>query len=186
MNTLAANSSLARSPVQSPCVLGIDPGLVRTGYAVLSAASGGNPLREAGIIRLNPRDRLEQRLCELATALAELLDSHRPIAVAVEALYAHYKHPRTAILMGHARGVVLAEAARAAVPVISVAATQVKKTLTGHGRAGKRQMQQAIAATLGLSVAPEPADVADAIAIALCGILLRRGNNRLRPIGGAR
>ncbi len=186
MNALAPASPPARALKSTASVLGIDPGLLRTGYAVLSAVPAPNPLREAGIIRLNPRQPLEWRLFELGVALSELLGTHRPAAVAVEALYAHYKHPRTAIRMAHARGVVFVEAARAGVPVINVAATQVKKTLTGHGHATKGQMQRAVAATLGLSVAPEPADVADAIAIALCGVQLRGRGGRVRPIGGPR
>jgi crossover junction endodeoxyribonuclease RuvC len=88
--------------------------------------------------------------------------------VAVEELYAHYKHPRTAILMGHARGVILQQASAAGAAVRSFSATRIKKSLTGNGRAGKPQMQRAIQSLLGLAKIPEPPDVADAIAIALC------------------
>jgi crossover junction endodeoxyribonuclease RuvC len=88
--------------------------------------------------------------------------------VAVEQLYAHYKHPRTAILMGHARGVILQQAAEAGAEVESFAATRIKKSLTGNGHAAKGQMQRAIQAMLALPHVPEPPDVADAIAIALC------------------
>jgi crossover junction endodeoxyribonuclease RuvC len=103
-----------------------------------------------------------------------LLQTHRPTLLACEELYAHYKHPRTAILMGHARGVILAAAARRGLQVVSIAATHVKKMLTGSGHAAKHQVQFAVAATLGLRQIPEPPDVADAIAIALCGLRLRR------------
>jgi crossover junction endodeoxyribonuclease RuvC len=160
----------------SGLVLGIDPGLLRTGYALLSESDTSREARvvEAGVIRLQ-RDRpLATRLADLADALETLISAHRPTTLACEELYAHYKHPRTAILMGHARGVILAAAARSGLEVISVAATNVKKLLTGSGRAGKRQVQLAVTATLRLPMIPEPPDVADAIAIALCGLRLRQ------------
>ena len=102
-----------------------------------------------------------------------MIQTHHPLVLACEELYAHYKHPRTAILMAHARGVILALAARSGLEILSVAATNVKKLLTGSGHAGKRQVQLAVTATLHLPMIPEPNDVADAIAIALCGLRLR-------------
>ncbi len=88
--------------------------------------------------------------------------------MALEKLYSHYDRPTTAILMGHARGVICLAAANGGIEVADYAATQVKKTLTGNGRAPKSQMQHAIQRELGLSTLPEPADVADALAIAFC------------------
>ncbi len=164
-------------------MLGIDPGLQRTGYAVLQPARRPT-LREAGVIRLPTRRSLEQRLLELDANLAEIIARHGPTALVCEALYAHYRHPRTAILMGHARGVILARAARHEMAVQSIAPTQVKKLLTGSGRAGKVQVQRAIAATLHLTTLPEPNDVADAMAIALCGLRMREGEAAVRA--GAR
>jgi crossover junction endodeoxyribonuclease RuvC len=157
-------------------VLGIDPGLLRTGYAVLSddCPSAEAGLVEAGVIRLVRGRPLPDRLVELEEGLNMIIATHRPATLACEELYAHYRHPRTAILMAHARGVILALAARRGLTVVSVAATNVKKLLTGSGRAGKRQVQRAIMATLRLPALPEPADVADAIAIGLCGLRLRR------------
>lgn len=158
----------------SRSVLGIDPGLQRTGFAVVSAAPHPQEacLVEAGVIRLTRGHDLGTRLVELAQGLATLLASHRPGCLCCEELYAHYKHPRTAILMGHARGVILATAAQAGLKIIPVAATHVKKLLTGSGRAGKRQVQLAVATTLHLPRVPEPHDVSDAIAIALAGLRL--------------
>jgi crossover junction endodeoxyribonuclease RuvC len=100
----------------------------------------------------------------------------RPAALACEELYAHYRHPRTAILMGHARGVVLLQAARAGLEIIPLAATHVKKLLTGSGRATKRQVQLAVTATFNLPTVPEPDDVADALAIALSGVRYREAH----------
>ena len=88
--------------------------------------------------------------------------------MAVEQLYAHYDHPRTAILMAHARGAFFLAGAQRGIPVLSYAATKVKKLVTGSGRASKEQMQHAVARELGLAKLPEPHDVADALAIALC------------------
>lgn len=156
-------------------LLGVDPGLQRTGYAVLACPVSRDQITlvEAGVIRLDRKASLPERLLELDQSLQLLLDSHRPFALACEELYAHYKHPRTAILMGHARGVVLTAAARAGIEVTAVAATHAKKLLTGRGHAGKAQIQHAVAATLRLTQLPEPHDVADAIAIALAGLRLR-------------
>lgn len=159
-----------------PVILGVDPGLIRTGYALLygpGPAAEAHVL-EAGLIRLTARRPLAERLVELEDGLAGLVQTHRPVALACEELYAHYKHPRTAILMGHARGVILALAARRGLAIISVAATNAKKMLTGNGHATKAQMQRAVAATLGLPRLPEPHDVADALAIALCGLRVRQ------------
>ena len=100
--------------------------------------------------------------------ISAILNEHHPEVVAVEQLYSHYNHPRTAILMGHARGVILLAAARLGIEVRSYSATRIKRYLTGNGRASKTQVQRAIQVTLSLSSLPEPADVADALAIALC------------------
>lgn len=167
----------AADPAAGP-YLGIDTGLQRTGYAILSDDGAGRGLRlhEAGVIRLKAGEPIENRLVELDLALREIITQHRPAVLACEELYAHYAHPRTAILMGHARGVVLLAAARSRVRVLSISATRIKKTLTGNGHAGKQQIQKAIALTLGLSRPPEPNDVADAIAAALAGIQIGRAS----------
>lgn len=169
-------STAATQPVTGPIVLGVDPGLQRTGYAILAADARCYDrcvLREAGVVKLDVKAPLPQRLVELEAGLLGLMEQHRPTLLACEELYAHYKHPRTAILMGHARGVILALAARQGVRVAAVPATQAKKTLTGNGHATKTQMQRAVQATLGLPQPPEPHDVADAIAIGLCGVRLQ-------------
>jgi crossover junction endodeoxyribonuclease RuvC len=149
-------------------ILGIDPGLQVCGYAVIEAKRLDTKLIEAGVFRTDGKTDLAERLCQIADDIGQVLESHKPDAVAVEQLYAHYKHPRTAILMGHARGVILQKAAEARANVKEYAATRIKKSLTGNGRASKRQMQRAIQTVLALAEVPEPADVADAIAIALC------------------
>src|SRR6185436_11859773 len=110
---------------------------------------------------------MARRIKALYDGLCEVLDEWKPSAMAIEQLYAHYEHPRTAILMAHARGVFFLAGAQRDIPVVSYAATKVKKLVTGSGRASKEQMQHAVARELGLKQLPEPHDVADAIAIAL-------------------
>lgn len=150
-------------------ILGIDPGLERTGYGIIDAPPAGTPrLVEAGVITTRPADALPARLMEIQSALAAVLAEFKPDAVAVEQLYSHYAHPRTAILMGHARGVVLLAAAEAGVAIESYSATHVKKSLIGSGHASKQQVQRAVQSVFRLVRAPQPPDVADALAVALC------------------
>ncbi len=150
-------------------VLGIDPGLRVTGYGAVRLADGAlePTLLEAGLIRLNAKVAIEARLKQLATDLDALLAELTPSVLVVEKLYAHYRHPRTAILMAHARGVILLCAEQRGIAVEHVPSTAVKKALTGYGHASKQQMQRAVASQLGLARPPSPADVADALAIAL-------------------
>lgn len=157
-----------------PRVLGIDPGLNITGYAVLETAAGGPLVREAGVVRGKSRNSLTARLHEVHTGVAEVIAAFQPQVVAIEQLYSHYERPRTAILMGHARGVICLAAAMAGIPVVNYASTQVKKLLTGNGHASKVQVQHAVKFELKLAALPEPADVSDALAIALCHYYLNR------------
>jgi crossover junction endodeoxyribonuclease RuvC len=147
-------------------ILGIDPGLQVCGYACLEAE--GESLIEAGVLRTPGELPIEQKLDRIAEDTRSILESLKPEIVAVEELYSHYAHPRTAILMGHARGVILQKCAEAAIEVRSFSATRIKKSITGNGRASKEQVQRTIQTILSLAELPEPSDVADAIAAALC------------------
>jgi crossover junction endodeoxyribonuclease RuvC len=152
-------------------ILGIDPGLQVTGYAVVEVGPQRPLVREAGVIRSaegRAAADMAARLLSLYNGLVEVFDQYRPGVVAVEQLYAHYEHPRTAILMAHARGMVFLAAAQRGVPVVSYNATRIKKTVTGNGRASKDQVQRTVQRELGLAQLPEPPDVADALAAALC------------------
>jgi len=152
-------------------ILGIDPGLQVTGYAVLEVGPLKPIVREAGLIRSvegrAPID-MANRVRNLYDSILGVLDQFQPGVVVVEQLYAHYQHPRTAILMAHARGVIFLAAAQRQLPVISYNATRIKKTITGNGRAPKDQIQRTVQQELGLRDLPEPPDVADALATALC------------------
>ena len=155
-------------------ILGIDPGLNTTGYAVLEIGAKGPRICEAGVVRSHAKGQLESRLAEISEGVREVIASLAPQIMAVEELYSHYERPRTAILMGHARGVICLAAAEAHIPVCHYAATQIKRLLTGNGRANKLQMQRAVCREFGLTQTPEPPDVADAMAIALCHYYLHR------------
>jgi crossover junction endodeoxyribonuclease RuvC len=152
-------------------VLGVDPGLHVTGYGLIGTTAEALQLIEAGVIHTDDdQESLAHRLVDLHRSLGEILDEFKPGVMAIEQLYSHYDHPRTAILMGHARGVLLLAAAERSVEVVSYAATSIKKKVTGSGRAGKEQMQYAVARELGLAAIPEPHDAADALAIAICHV----------------
>ena len=172
---MSARLRIVQSAIRNPKsaimrILGIDPGIERTGYGVVELAAGvGAPrLVEAGVVRTRPADGLPDRLAEIRSGLAAVIDEFKPDAVAVEELYSHYAHPRTAILMGHARGVAVLAAAEAHVPVVSYSATHIKKSLVGSGHASKEQVQRAVQSLFNLRQVPHPPDVADALAVALC------------------
>jgi crossover junction endodeoxyribonuclease RuvC len=161
-------------------VVGIDPGLNIAGYAVVDGSSQGPYVVEAGVIRPPSRcTAMGQRLAYLHQEVAEVLDDFHPGAVALERVHSHIKYPRTAILMAHARGVILLAAAERGIPVFGYAAARIKKTLTGSGRAPKSQMQHAIMTELRLNCLPEPHDVADACALALCHFQVSRNTRGL-------
>jgi crossover junction endodeoxyribonuclease RuvC len=149
-------------------ILGIDPGLRLTGYGVIDYRAIKPTLIDGGVIRLDDKTPVARRLLELEKELDAILTEHRPDICAVEQLYAHYAHPRTAILMAHARGVILLAAERRNIRVEQFPANRVKQSVTGHGHASKGQMQRAIQAIWNLKDPPEPPDVADALAVAIC------------------
>lgn len=152
-------------------VVGIDPGLRLTGYGCIDLVSARPILVEAGVVRLadsGPLPSVSDRLDELERDLSEMLDRLRPQAVGVEGLFAHYKHPATAVVMAHARGVALLAIRRRGLDLVELKPAEVKKSITGTGRASKEQVQRAVQQVFALPSLPEPPDVADALAIAVC------------------
>ncbi len=166
-------------------ILGIDPGLRLTGYGVIEYHALKPRLIDGGVIRLDAKTSLASRLLELETELARLLDEFNPAVCAVEQLYAHYAHPRTAILMGHARGVILLAAQRKGVRIEEYSSNRIKQAVAGHGHAKKMQMQRTIQSIWNLPAPPEPPDVADALAVALCCGAAMAGVARMRGARGA-
>ena len=155
----------SESPVR---ILGIDPGLNITGYGVVEIFDRRPRLVEAGVVRGRSRGPLAERIHAIHTGVAEVIQALKPDVMALEKLYSHYDRPTTAILMGHARGAICLAAAQSGLEVADYAATQIKNLLTGSGRAPKFQVQQAVQRELNLPKLPEPPDVADALAIAMC------------------
>lgn len=159
-------------------ILGIDPGTRLTGFGCIEvggrrrpdqrATAGGEVLIDAGVFRLPATRSLDERLAELDEDLAGLIRDLKPDVLAVEALFAHVKHPATAMIMAHARGVVLLAGRRAGLSLVEVRPAEVKKAIAAHGRAAKDQMQRAVQREFGLPEPPSPPDVADALAVALC------------------
>jgi len=149
-----------------------------TGYGVIEVHTDKlgkkiPKLIEAGVIRTTAKKSLTFRVNEIHAGIADVITSFQPQSLAIEELYSHYARPRTAILMGHARGVICLAAAQQDVQVKHYGATRIKKMLTGNGHAPKSQMQTAIQREFHLTELPEPADVADALAVALCHLHLR-------------
>lgn len=159
--------AMKRAP-ETRRLVGFDPGLLLTGYGVIEVGGAKPRLVEAGVIRLAPKASLSERLRELHESALEILSEHKPQAVAIEELYSHYERPKTAILMGHARGVLFLAAGQSGLAVTSYLPTKVKKVTTGSGRASKEQMQRAIQVQFSLAAPLSPPDVADALAVALC------------------
>ena len=152
-------------------ILAIDPALTTTGYAVVSADERGNiELMEGGIVRTKTDDALEQRLRIINQTLSEVIAEFAPDEVAIEDLHSRYRNLKTAIIMGHARGVAILAAGSADLPVHHYQPTRVKSIVTGTGRADKAQMKRAVSMRLGLSEEISNADVADAVGIAICHI----------------
>ncbi|RJP22826.1 MAG: crossover junction endodeoxyribonuclease RuvC [Candidatus Abyssobacteria bacterium SURF_5] len=148
--------------------MGIDPGLAATGYGIIETCGRVPSLIEAGVVRARAKDPLEKRLLDLFTGTTEIIAEFEPTVVVIEELYSTYAHPRTAIMMGHARGAIFTAAASRGLPVVSYASTRIKNSLTGHGRASKEQVQKMVQHAFGLPELPNPPDVADALAVALC------------------
>src|SRR5712692_9018025 len=150
--TISPTRSSTPSPRPSGLrVMGVDPGLVATGFAVLEAAPGAVTVLDAGVITTVATQSLEARLNAIHRAVLDIIESRRPAFLVVEDLYTEYKFPRTAILMGHARG------------VICLAARQL-------GGAGKAQVQRSVQTLLGLADLPRPSHVADALGLAVTGL----------------
>lgn len=149
-------------------ILGIDPGLRCTGYAVIERTAGGPYLCEGGIIRSTTGRSLAARVQEIGEGVADVIAQYAPTVLTIEQVFMHGQNPKTAILMAHARGAILFAAMSRAVQVVHYTPRQIKKLLTGSGNASKSQMQSAVQREFGLAAPPEPHDVADACASALC------------------
>lgn len=148
-------------------ILGVDPGLRITGYGVIEEAGGRVKLIEAGVITTRAGASISERLLSIHEGLNELLSERKPEVIALEKLYSDYRHPTTAILMGHARGVICLSAGLFKTPLVNIPSTRVKKSVISHGHASKDQVARAVQGILGLKQPPKPHDVTDALAVAI-------------------
>ena len=158
-------------------VLGIDPGTATVGYGVverLPHRGASARLLECGVLRTRPRQSLELRLAHIHDGLRELIERHRPDVLAVENIF-YAANMRTTMVLGHARGVILLAGAQAGLVIAEYSPAVVKKTVVGRGAALKPQVGYMVAKLLQLAAAPEPADAADAVAVALTHLLTNRG-----------
>jgi len=149
-------------------ILGVDPGLNCTGYGLIEHIAGGARMLEGGVVRTDASAPLEVRVATIAQGVRDVIAEFAPDVMVVEELYSKYDHPQTAILMGHARGAILLVGAERGLKVVSYAASMVKRSLTGHGRASKEQVGAMVAHALDLPDPPEPNDVSDALALCIC------------------
>ncbi|MBI3963734.1 MAG: crossover junction endodeoxyribonuclease RuvC [Candidatus Kerfeldbacteria bacterium] len=149
-------------------ILGIDPGVSRTGYGVVTDDRSGVRYRTAGLIQTAAGTPHTQRLNTIHQAIVRLFRRWKPQQVAVEKLF-FMKNVRTAIAVGEARGVVLLAAGETGTPLLEYTPLQVKMAVTGYGKADKRQVQLMVQRILHLDRVPTPDDVADALAVAICG-----------------
>lgn len=148
-------------------ILGIDPGTAITGYGLCSVESDKIKVLDYGCIRTTSKENAALRLLKVYETLEQLIREKQPQHLAVEQLFFN-KNVRTALIVGQARGVVLLAAAKANIPVWEYTPLQVKQAVTGYGQATKKQVQEMVRLFLNLSELPQPDDIADALAIAIC------------------
>jgi crossover junction endodeoxyribonuclease RuvC len=150
-------------------IFGIDPGSVRTGYGCVESDGSRHRLVACGAVTAPARLPFPERLLAIHTELVAQLARWRPDCVAVEALF-HAVNARSALQLGHARGVVLLAAIQAGLPIAEYPPAEVKRAVVGYGRAEKPQVQRMVCLLLGLDTPPEPLDVSDALAVAICHV----------------
>jgi crossover junction endodeoxyribonuclease RuvC len=150
-------------------IFGIDPGSDRTGYGCVETDLARHRLVVSGAIRTSPAASFPDKLLRIHTALSGLLERCRPDTVAIENLF-HASNARSALKLGHARGVAMLAAVEAGLPVVEYTPAEVKRAVVGYGRAEKHQVQQMVKLLLGLTALPVPHDAADALAVAICHV----------------
>lgn len=155
-------------------ILGIDPALTVTGYGVIDFNKNRLSLLEAGIVKTSPHQALTDRLNKIYLGMTKLILDSQPDIAVLEKLYAHYRHPTTAYLLGQARGVIILACAKGNIPLVEYAATRIKKAIVGRGLASKYQVQRMVADILNLKSLPKFTDVTDALALAIAHYYIAR------------
>jgi crossover junction endodeoxyribonuclease RuvC len=166
-------------------VLGIDPGLSRCGYGCIDQRPGAPRAVAVGVLRTAPTDEVPQRLAALQRELRALIGELHPDVVAIERVF-FQRNARTAMAVGQASGLAMAEAATAGCEVVQYSPNEVKLAVTGDGGAGKPEVERMVQTLLGLPAPPKPADAADACALALCHLAHRSLRRRVVLAGERR
>ncbi|MBF0386048.1 MAG: crossover junction endodeoxyribonuclease RuvC [Candidatus Omnitrophica bacterium] len=148
-------------------ILGIDPGLKATGYGVVHFESNINKLLEAGTIEPKQKSPIQDKIGRIYSIVGELIDNYRPDVLVLEKLFAHYKHPITAAIMGHARGVICLLCSQKKVRLSELSPKRVRKAVTGNGNASKVQTKRVVAYLLKVDEEKLTLDASDALALAL-------------------
>jgi len=148
-------------------ILGIDPGLITTGYGVVEIKSGSAKILEVGTIEPNVKDPFEKRLLKIHLHITTIIQAHHPDMVVLEKLYAHYKHPATATVLGHVRGVICLSVAQQKVELVEQSVKRIRKALIGNGNATKIQIQEFVKRLLNIKSAGFKLDASDALSLAL-------------------
>ena len=154
-------------------ILGIDPGLGTTGYGIIE--SDTFKLVEAGVIKTRPNTPIQDRARKIFDEISCLVEEHAPQVLVLEKIYSHYKHPTTAILMGHARAMACLVCGKFDIKLANYPSTRIKKAITGNGHASKLQVQRMVQTLLKLKTPPEPVDVSDALAMAISYCYIEKG-----------
>jgi crossover junction endodeoxyribonuclease RuvC len=176
----SAHIAAGKAKTRGLRVLGVDPALAgATGYGIIEFVGATPHLVRFGSFKLPVRATLAARLYEIHSLISQLVAEFTPDAVAVESVFTAL-NVRTALKLAEVRGVVLLAAAQASIPAHSYSPREVKSSIAGYGAASKQQMQQMVSSALGLTEIPEPADAADALAVALCHAHLARANERMK------
>ena len=155
-------------------IFGIDPGSIRTGYGCVDTDGGRHRFVACGALSTRTGTPLPERLLVMHAGLSEALSSTSPDCVAIENLF-HARNVRSALTLGHARGVAVLAAVQKGLPVVEYTPAEIKMSVVGYGRAEKSQVQHMIMLLLGLDTAPTPYDASDALAVALCHAHLSHG-----------
>ena len=155
-------------------ILGVDPALTVTGYGVIEALKNKLAIVEAGIITTNAKVTIEQRLYKIHACIIKIIQELKPEVLALEKLYAHYRHPTTAFYLGQARGVICLACAQEGIALVEYAATRIKKAVVGSGQASKSQVQRMVADILNLGCLPKYTDATDALALAIAHSYIMR------------
>ena len=147
--------------------MGVDPGLVQTGFGIISVRDNQSILIDYGIIKPSPKDNLARRLLTIFNDVCKIITDFKPQVFAIEDIF-YGKNVKSALRLGQARGAAMVAAASKQIPIYEYSARKVKQSLTGNGNAHKNQVQFMVKATLQMDHSPEPMDASDALAVALC------------------